>query len=65
MNNLLIKPIEGYKYAEYLLVLNPHEYLRDKINQVKKDFSEKTDINIGKNTKEMEYFLQQIRERFL
>ena len=31
----------------------------------KKDFSEKADINIGKNTKEMEYFLQQIRERFL
>ncbi len=41
MNNLLIKPIEGYKYAEYLLVLNPHEYLRDKINLVKKDFYEK------------------------
>lgn len=30
----------------------------------KKDFSEKADINIGKNTKEMEHFLQQIRERF-
>ncbi len=41
MNNLLINPIEGYKYAEYLLVLNPHEYLRDKISQVKKDFYEK------------------------
>ena len=31
----------------------------------KKDFSEKADINIGKNTKEMEHFLQQIRERLL
>jgi len=41
MNNFLIRPIEGYKYSEYLLVLDPHEYLREKINQVKKDFSEK------------------------
>jgi 2'-5' RNA ligase len=33
--------IPGYNYNEYLLVLNPHEDLRDKIMQVKKEFSEK------------------------
>ena len=31
----------------------------------KKDFTEKADIDIGKNTKEMEYFLKQIRKQFL
>ena len=30
----------GYKVNEYLLVLNPHEELRNKIMGVKKDFSE-------------------------
>ena len=30
----------GYKLIEYLLVLNPHEELRNKIMGVKKDFSE-------------------------
>ena len=30
----------GYKLNEYLLVLNPHEELRNKIMGVKKDFSE-------------------------
>jgi len=36
-----IKPISGYHYNEYLLVLSPHEDLRDKILQVQKEFSEK------------------------
>lgn len=35
------EPIPGYHYNEYLLVLSPHENLRDKILQVKKEFSEK------------------------
>ena len=30
----------GYRVYEYLLVLNPHEELRDRIMQVKKEFSE-------------------------
>ncbi len=30
----------GYRVYEYLLVLNPHEELRNKIMQVKKDFSD-------------------------
>lgn len=30
--------IPGYKVCEYLLVLNPHEELRNKITAVKKDF---------------------------
>lgn len=33
-----IQTIPGYRIIEYLLVLNPHEELRNKINQVKKDF---------------------------
>jgi 2'-5' RNA ligase len=33
-------PIPGYKVYEYLLVLNPPEALREKIMQVKKQFSE-------------------------
>ena len=33
--------IPGYRYNEYLLVLNPHEELRNKIRQVKKEFSDK------------------------
>ena len=32
------KTIPGYKIYEYLLVLNPHEALRDKIMQVKQQF---------------------------
>ncbi len=38
--NSIIK-IPGYNYNEYLLVQSPHEDLRNKIMQVKKDFSEK------------------------
>lgn len=33
--------IPGYRYNEYLLILNPHEELRNKITQVKKEFYEK------------------------
>ena len=33
--------IPGYQYNEYLLILNPHEELRNKIMQVKKEFGEK------------------------
>ncbi|MBC7851477.1 MAG: 2'-5' RNA ligase family protein [Chitinophagaceae bacterium] len=32
--------LPGYKINEYLIVLNPHEELRNKIKQVKKDFFE-------------------------
>ncbi len=41
MDTESIIQIPGYKYNEYLLVLNPHEDLRDKIMQVKKEFSGK------------------------
>ena len=34
----VINSIPGYKVCEYLLVLNPHEELRNKIAGVKKDF---------------------------
>ena len=34
----IITAIPGYRVHEYLLVLNPHEELRNKIMQVKKDF---------------------------
>jgi 2'',5'' RNA ligase family. len=33
--------IPGYRMNEYLLVLNPHEDLRNRIMQVRKDFAEK------------------------
>jgi len=36
-----IQQIPRYHYNEYLLVLTPHEVLRDKIFKVKKEFSEK------------------------
>jgi 2'-5' RNA ligase len=46
MNTTSLIQIPGYNYNEYLLVLNLHEGLRDKIMQVKKEFSEKykTDV---------------------
>ena len=39
----------GYRAYEYLLVLNPHEELRNRINQVKKEFYEayKASTSIG------------------
>lgn len=45
MNTQSLIQIPGYKYNEYLLVLNPHEDLRDKIMQVKKEFYEKYKAN--------------------
>ncbi|MEP7106610.1 MAG: 2'-5' RNA ligase family protein [Ferruginibacter sp.] len=39
MNNL-INTIPGYRIFEYLLVLNPHEELRNRIMQLKKHFYE-------------------------
>ena len=41
MNTTSLIKIPGYSYNEYLLVLNPHEDLRNKIMQVKKEFYEK------------------------
>lgn len=37
----IVNSIPGYRVYEYLLVLNPHEELRNRIMQVKKDFYEK------------------------
>jgi 2'-5' RNA ligase len=37
----IVNTIPGYRVFEYLLVLNPHEELRNRIMQVKKDFYEK------------------------
>lgn len=37
----LITALPGYKVCEYLLVLNPHEELRNKIMEVKKSFYDK------------------------
>ena len=41
MNATSAIKIPGYRYNEYLLILNPREDLRDKIMRVKKEFSEK------------------------
>ena len=45
----IINTVPGYRVNEYLLVLNPHEELRRKIMQVKKEFYEtyKTPMTIG------------------
>ncbi|MDB5198946.1 MAG: hypothetical protein JWO92_909 [Chitinophagaceae bacterium] len=43
--------IPGYRYNEYLLILNPHEELRNKIMQVKKEFGEKYKAPIAFYTK--------------
>ena len=37
----IISQLPGYKVYEYLLVLNPHEELRNKILEVKKEFYDK------------------------
>ena len=36
-----IKSLPGYRINEYLLVLNPHEELRNRMVEVKKEFNEK------------------------
>lgn len=43
--------IPGYRYNEYLLILNPHEELRNKIIQVKKEFGEKYKAPVAIYTK--------------
>jgi len=40
MNQNLME-LPGYQYYEYLLIMNPHEDLRNKITNVKKEFYEK------------------------
>lgn len=42
-----IQQTSGYNYSEYRLVLNTHEDLRDKIMQVKKEFSEKYKASVA------------------
>lgn len=37
----IVQHMPGYRRNEYLLVLNPHEELRNKVNGVKKEFYEK------------------------
>jgi len=37
----IINTIPGYRVYEYLLVLNPHEELRNRIMKIKEEFSEK------------------------
>lgn len=41
MNTTSLIKIPGYNYNEYLLILNPHEDLRNKIMKIKKEFYEK------------------------
>jgi 2'-5' RNA ligase len=41
MNTTTLIKMSGYNYNEYLIVLNPHEDLRNKIMQIKKEFYEK------------------------
>lgn len=41
MNVGALIQIPGYKYNEYLLILTPHEELRNKINFIKNGFAEK------------------------
>jgi 2'-5' RNA ligase len=41
MKQIMGPLVPGYRIYEYLLVLNPHEELRNKILQVKRDFYEK------------------------
>lgn len=51
MANILPDHMPGYRCNEYLVVLLPHEDLRNRINQVKKDFTEKYDLAPGLSTK--------------
>jgi len=45
MNTTSLIKIPGYIYNEYLLVLSPHEDLRNKIIEIKKDFSGKYKVS--------------------
>ncbi len=46
-----ILSIPGYRLCEYLLVLNPHEELRSKIMQVKKEFASAYECPMAPGTK--------------
>ena len=41
MNIAALNPVLNYQYNEYLLILNPHEELRNKIIYIKNAFAEK------------------------
>jgi 2'-5' RNA ligase len=43
--------IPGYRVYEYLLVINPHEELRNRITTIKKEFSEKYKAALALQTK--------------
>lgn len=43
--------LPGYRMAEYMLVLNPHEELRNKISGVKKEFNTQYKISSGPGSK--------------
>jgi 2'-5' RNA ligase len=47
----IISTIPGYRIFEYLLVLNPHQELRSRIMQVKKEFHESYKTTVGINSK--------------
>lgn len=51
MDTRSLVQIPGYRYNEYLLILNPHEDLKNKIVQVKKEFAEKYKAPIALYTK--------------
>lgn len=56
----LINTIPGYRTYEYLLVLNPHEELKNRIMQVKKEFNEtyKLEAVVGKPQLALVNFVQ-------
>ena len=41
MNRIPLLEMPGYRYCEFLLILNPHEELRNKIIHVKNEFATK------------------------
>ena len=47
----LITSIPGYRVYEYLLVLNPHEELRNQMQSIKKEFAEKYKAPLALSTK--------------
>src|SRR3982751_4762666 len=49
--NMPLTSMPGYRYCDYLLVLSPHEDLRNKIMKIKKEFNENYNIAIPINGK--------------
>src|SRR5262245_61570598 len=47
----IVSTIPGYRVYEYLLVLNPHEELRNRILQVKKEFFQNYKASAAVNSK--------------